>query len=107
MLASSSYNLVMSLLSLHDIGLRPAQLKAVEKKAKHAGTTAPQYVRLLVERDLLADRSFDEMLRPIREDFRRSGISEKQLEKIVERARHSSPRRGAKARSNGTSKAGH
>jgi hypothetical protein len=89
----------MSSLSFHDIGLRPAQLKAVEKKAKHAGTTAPQYVRLLIERDLLADRPFDEILLPIRQDFRRSGITEKELEKIVERARRkprrASPRRGS------------
>ena len=75
-------------MSFQDIGLRPAQLKAVEQKAKHVGKTASEYVRLLIERDLLADKSFDEILRPIREDFRRSEMTEKQLDEIVQRARH-------------------
>jgi hypothetical protein len=98
----------MSSLSLHDIGLRPAQLKAVEKKAKHSGTTAPQYIRLLIERDLLADRTFNEILRPIREDFRRSGISEQKLEEIVERARHAEPARHApRDRSSSAGKTAH
>ena len=78
----------MSTRSLHDLGLRPAQLKAVEKKAKRVGRTAFEYVRLLIERDLLADRTFDDILRPIREDFRKSGITEAQLDEIVRRARH-------------------
>jgi hypothetical protein len=78
----------MSSLSLQGIGLKPAMLRAVEKKAKHAGKTTPEYVRLLIERDLLADKSFDEILRPVREDFRKSGISEDQLDQIVRRARN-------------------
>ena len=79
----------MTALSFQDIGLRPAQVRAIEKKAKHAGQTAPEYVRSLVEQDLLADKSFDEILRPIREDFRASGITVSQLDQIVHRARHS------------------
>jgi hypothetical protein len=81
----------MAIRSLQDIGLAPAQLRAVRKKAKHAGQTAPEYVRSLVERDLLADKSFDEILRPIREDFRKNGITERQLDEIVHRARHARP----------------
>ncbi len=70
-----------------DLGLRPAQLKAVEKKAKVSGTTAPAYIRLLVERDLLADKSFSEILGPIRQDFHAAGITHGQLDDIVRRAR--------------------
>jgi len=81
----------MAIRSLQDIGLAPAQLKAVEKKAKYAGKTAPEYVRSLVERDLLADKSFDEILRPVRDDFRKSGTTERQLDEIVDRARHAIP----------------
>ena len=62
-------------------------LRAVERKARRAGTTAQEYVRALVERDLLADRSFDEILRPVRDDFRRNGVTERQLDALVERAR--------------------
>jgi hypothetical protein len=65
----------MSTLSFRDIGLKPSWLRAVQKKAKIAGATASDYLRALIERDLLADKTFDEILRPIREDFRKSKIS--------------------------------
>lgn len=77
----------MSTASRRDIGLGPALLRAVEKKARRAGTTAQDYVRALVERDLLADKSFDEILRPVREDVRRRGVTPAQLDRLVERAR--------------------
>jgi hypothetical protein len=77
----------MTSLSLQDIGLKPAVLKAVEKKAKVVGKTAPEYVRSLIERDLLADKSFDELLRPVRDDVRDSGISPDAFDRIVRRAR--------------------
>jgi hypothetical protein len=77
----------MASLTIHDIGLPPAQLRAVERKAKGAGQTAPQYVRALIERDLLADKTFDEILRPVREDFRKRGVTPEQLDVIVDRAR--------------------
>ena len=83
----------MSTLSLHDLGLRPAQMKAIEKKALHAGTTTPEYVRRLVERDLTA-QSLDDILDPVREDFRKSGMTEEGLHDLVRRARQatSSPK---------------
>jgi hypothetical protein len=77
----------MTSLSLRDIRLKPAVLKAVERKARDAGTTAPEYLRGLIERALLAEQSFDEILRPIREDIARRGITPDQLDDIVERAR--------------------
>ena len=56
------------------------------------GRTPPQYVRLLVEQDLLTEESFDEILRPIREDVRRSGITQNQIDRIVDRARRATRR---------------
>ena len=88
----------MTFLAIQDIGLKPALLKAVEKKARHEGKSAPEYVRSLIERDLLADKSFDEILRPIRADFRKSGVSEGQLDAIVERARTATARKTQRAR---------
>jgi hypothetical protein len=85
-------------LSLNDLGLRPAELKAVERKAKRAGTTASQYVRALIARDLLSDKTFDEMLEPVRTDFQQHGTTEDQLTAIVERARKSSPPKSRRAR---------
>ena len=83
----------MSSLLLQEIGLKPALAKAVEKKAKDEGKTPPEYVRSLIERDMLAERSFDEILKPIRGDFRKGGVSEEQLDQIVERARSAAHRR--------------
>jgi hypothetical protein len=77
----------VSPLSFRDIGLPAAQLRAVEKKAKHAGQTASQYVQSLVKRDLLSDKTFAEILRPIRDDVRKSGLTERELDGIVDRAR--------------------
>jgi hypothetical protein len=88
----------MSSLSLQDIGLKPAQLRAIEKKAKDVGQSAPQYVRSLIERDLLADQSFDELLRPVREDVRKRGFSEAALEQAVRRARRAGGRQNGKGR---------
>lgn len=82
----------MSTLSLQDLGLRPAVLRAVEEKATRAGKTTPEYVRALVERDLLADQPFDEILRPVREDFRKSGVTEEDLDRVIERARKAAKR---------------
>jgi hypothetical protein len=77
----------MTALSILNLGLRPAQLKALDKRARQRGKTAPQYIRWLIERDLLADKSFDELLMPIREDIREAGITEEDLDQIVDRAR--------------------
>ncbi|HEY2584436.1 MAG TPA: hypothetical protein VGI81_01580 [Tepidisphaeraceae bacterium] len=71
-----------------DLGLRPAQWKEVERKARQAGKTTPEYLRLLIEQDLLAEKTFEEILRPVRRDFKKSGITETELDAIVSRARH-------------------
>jgi len=70
----------------------------VENKAKHAGQTALQYVRSLVKRDLLSDRTFAEILRPIRNDVRKSGLTERELGAIVARARRATRPAPAKKR---------
>ena len=78
----------MSTLPYQSLGLRPAQWKAVERKARHEGKTAPEYVRSLIEQDLLADKPFDEILCPVREDFQKNGITEPQLTALVRCARN-------------------
>ena len=72
---------------LADLHLAPALLRAVEKKARRQGKTAGEYVRALIERDVLADKSFDEILAPVRADFRKSGVTPLELDRIVEHAR--------------------
>ena len=51
------------------------------------GKTTPEYLRLLIEQDLLAGKTFDDILRPVRRDFKKSGITEAELDRIVSRAR--------------------
>jgi hypothetical protein len=88
----------MSSLSLQDIGLKPTQMKAVARRAKKQGKTLPEYVRSLVEQDLLAGGSFDEVLRPIRQGFKKAGVTEQQLDILVSHARkdpHTPSRRKA------------
>jgi hypothetical protein len=90
----------MSSVSFTDIGLKPAQVKAVAKRAKQVGKSPSEYLRSLVERDLLIGRSFDEILRPIREGFAKSGVTEDELDVLVTRARrdfHARSRRKARA----------
>lgn len=70
-----------------DLGLRAAQWRAVARKAKLSGKTMPQYLRELIEQDLMASKSFDEILRPVRRDFKKHGITEAQLDSIVRRGR--------------------
>lgn len=81
-------------------GLRPAQLKALDKKAKDRGKSTVEFVRSLIERELVAGETFDEILAPIREGFRKSGVTEAELDQIVDRARNDfhRKRRGRKAR---------
>ena len=77
----------MSSLSLKDLGLGSAQVRAVEKRARQQGKSASEYLRALVERDLVAASSFDDVLRPIRAGFAKSGVTEEELDAIVARAR--------------------
>lgn len=85
-------------MTLQDIGLEPRLLRAVERKARSLGQTTPQYVRSLIERSVLADKSFDEMLAPVRADVSKQGLSERRLDQIVHRARKSLRRKSQGAR---------
>jgi hypothetical protein len=88
----------MTILTIQDIGLKPATLRAIEKKARSKGKTPPEYVRALIERDLLADKTFDEILKPVRADFRKSGMTEDQLDQLVDRARKATRKTGRRTR---------
>jgi hypothetical protein len=63
------------------------QMKAVARRARKEGKTPSEYVRSLVERDMVAGASFDEVLRPIREGFKKAGVTEEQLDTLVTEAR--------------------
>ena len=77
----------MSTASFPDIGLKPTQARAAARRAEREGKTPAEYLRSLVERDLLAGGSFDEVLKPMRAAFAKGGMTEDQLDQVVTAAR--------------------
>ena len=88
----------MSTLSFPNIGLNRSQVRAAARRAKQEGKTPAEYLRSLVERDLVAGGSFDQVLRPFRDAFAKSGMSEAQLDIAVTAARRDLATRRRKGR---------
>jgi hypothetical protein len=68
-------------------GLPPSVIEAVEHRAKEIGATAEDYVRYLIEEDLASTLSMRVLFAPVREQIRTSGISETELDELLEEAR--------------------
>lgn len=51
------------------------------------GKSADEYLRTLIEAELLSQQTFAEIIAPIREGFRKSGMTEEQLDALFEQAR--------------------
>lgn len=61
---------------------------ALEQRARERGCNdVNKYVERLITTDLLAAKSFDEILAPIRKTFQESEMSEDELEALFEAAR--------------------
>ena len=61
---------------------------ALEQRARERGCSdVNKYVERLIAADLLAVRTFDEILAPIRKTFQESGVSEVDLDALFEEAR--------------------
>jgi hypothetical protein len=78
--------------SIRVTGLGKSKLTKLRTEAKARGVSAEQYARQLIEEGLSLEHqarttSFDELLAPVREDFRKSGMSEEELDELVDRAR--------------------
>jgi hypothetical protein len=73
-----------------------ARYKIVARKARALGKSPEQYLESLID---AANMTLDEILAPVREDFRRSGMTEDDLDAIVTDARkaiHAKKRRKAR-----------
>jgi hypothetical protein len=68
-------------------GLHFETLQALLAKAQRAGKSVEEYLRGMIEADLLADQPFSEILEPIRQSFDESGMSEAGLDALFETAR--------------------
>ena len=61
---------------------------ALEQRARERGCSdVKKYVEQLITADLLAAKSFDEILAPLRKTFQESGTPEDELEALFEEAR--------------------
>jgi hypothetical protein len=61
---------------------------ALEQRARERGCSdVGKYVEQLITTDLLAAKSFDEILAPIRKTFQKSGMSEDDMESLFEETR--------------------
>jgi hypothetical protein len=61
---------------------------ALEQRARERGySDVSKYVERLISTDLLAAKSFDEILVPIRQTFQESGMSDDEMEALFEEAR--------------------
>ena len=68
-------------------GLPQGTREALEEIGHDNGKTAEQYIRDMIEIEILARRPFSEILAPIRQSFEDSGMTEEELDALVERAR--------------------
>lgn len=66
----------------------PKNIGAVlEEKAKNQGKDVAEYVGTLIEKDIDRQKTLDEILAPIRRDFAASGMTEDELDELIESER--------------------
>lgn len=68
-------------------GLRTETLEALSAKARQAGKTIGEYIRNLLETEVAAEQPFAQILEPIRRSFDESGLTEAELDQLIEAAR--------------------
>ena len=78
------------------VTLRKRHFKAAAAKARALGMTPQAYIESLID---AAGMTFDEILAPVREDFRKSGMSEDELDDLVTTARKSIHRKSQRNKS--------
>ncbi len=73
--------------SIEITGLPPGTREAIEELSRSKGKSADEYLRMLIEAEIVSQQSFSEILAPIRQSFRESGMTEEELEALFEDAR--------------------
>lgn len=68
-------------------GLPEGTREAIRELSQSKGKSADEYLRTLIEAELLSQQTFAQILAPIREGFRKSGMTEEQLDALFEEAR--------------------
>ena len=70
-------------------GLSAGTIKALEQIGQSRGMNAEEYARRIIEIEVLSRKFFDEILQPVRADFAASGLTEGELDALVEEERQS------------------
>jgi len=68
-------------------GLPLGTKTTLEELGRSRGKSAEDYLRDLIQTDLLSERPFSEILEPIRRSFDESGMSEAELDALFAEAR--------------------
>jgi len=68
-------------------GLPEGTSEAIKALSRSKGKSTEEYLRTLIEAEILSEQTFAEILAPIREGFRESGMTEEQLDTLFEEAR--------------------
>ena len=74
-------------MSLTAIQLPTETIQALSVIAKEKGKTAEEYVRDMVDTEILASKPFAEILAPMRQGFAESGMTEEEITALFEQAR--------------------
>jgi hypothetical protein len=64
--------------------LSPEEEKKLMERASESGQDVTSYVQRLIARDIERAETLAELLAPIHEDFRKSGMTEEELETLLE-----------------------
>ena len=68
-------------------GLPVGTTDALEQIGRERGKSAEELVREMIQAEIQAALSFDEVLAPIRQGFKESGLSEEELDELFKEAR--------------------
>lgn len=68
-------------------GLPAGTIDALEQIGRDRGKSAEELVQEIIQTEIQAASSFDEILAPIRQGFKESGLSEEELDELFEEGR--------------------
>jgi hypothetical protein len=69
------------------VELKPEVEAVLQRMARDSDFDVSRYIERLIERDVLTSQTFDQILAPVRKGFAESGMSETELNELLEQAR--------------------
>ncbi len=74
-------------LQLNVTGLPAGTRATLERVGQQTGRSLEDYLRELIEIEVLSQQPFREICAPIREQFRQTGLTEEEFDDLIERER--------------------